>query len=258
MTRMIRLEGVGNLRDFGGYATRCGRGLKAGRFFRSGHHGAATDADLDALAALDLQVIVDLRRTDERERQPCRRWTGFDATVLDSDLVDIDRGWEAALPGADPTPEFFDGMMMAWYRRAPFGPRMTHLYGRYFEVMAACDGGVLIHCAAGKDRTGLLAALTHHLAGVERDDLLEDYLLTNAAPSNAEMAPRIGKIIEKLTGRTPSDEAVRTAMGVRAQYLEAALAAIEDRYGSLDVYLEQALGVDPKRREAFEARHLGA
>jgi protein tyrosine/serine phosphatase len=258
MTRMISLEGVGNLRDFGGYPTACGRGLKAGRFYRSGHQAQATDADLEALAALKLAVIVDLRRTDERERQPSRRWEGFDAAVISSDLGDIDRGWEAVLPGCDPTPEFFDGMMMDWYRRAPFGPRMTFLFSRYFEAMAASEGGVLIHCAAGKDRTGLLAALTHHLAGVRREDLIEDYLLTNAAPYQAEMAPRIGHIIEKLSGTTPSEEAVRVAMGVRAAYLEAALDAIEDRYGSIDAYLEQALEVGPKRRRAFEERHLGA
>jgi protein tyrosine/serine phosphatase len=257
MTRMIRLEGVANLRDFGGYATRCGRGLKSGRFFRAGHQAQATDTDLEALAALNIALIVDLRRTDERERQPNRRWTGFEATVISSDLGDIDRGWEAALPGADPTPEFFDEMMRTWYRRAPFGPRMTYLYASYFEAMAQTDGGVLIHCAAGKDRTGLLAALTHHLAGVRREDLIEDYLLTNSAPSQVEMAPRIARIIHNLTGKAPTDEAVRTAMGVRPDYLEGALDAIEARYGSVDSYLEQALGVDAARREAFEGRHLG-
>jgi protein tyrosine/serine phosphatase len=257
MTRMIELEGVGNLRDFGGYATACGRGLRAGRFYRSGHCAQATDADLEALAGLKLAVVVDLRRPEERERQPSRRWDGFDAVVITSDLGDVDRGWEQMLPGNDPTPAFFDELMMGWYRRAPFGPRMTHLYSSYFDAMAGNDGGVLIHCAAGKDRTGLLAALTHHLAGVSRDDLIEDYLLTNSAPSQAQMAPRIGHLIEKLTGQAPSDEAVRTAMGVRAGYMQVALDAIEARYGSIDAYLEQALGVDAARRRAFEARHLG-
>ena len=257
MTRIIPLEGVGNLRDFGGYRTLCGRGLKPGRFYRSGHHNQATDADLDALAALNLAVVVDLRRTDERERQPCRRWPGFEATVIDSDLADVDRGWEAMLPGADPTPEFFDAMMLDWYRRAPFGPRMTYLFSRYFEVLAEVDGGVLIHCAAGKDRTGLLVALTHYLAGVRRDDLIEDYLLTNTVPSQAQMAPRVANIIEKLSGRTPSDEAVRVAMGVSPAYIAASLEAIETRYGSIDTYLDQALGVDPPKRRILEARVLG-
>lgn len=254
---MIELEGVGNLRDFGGYATACGRGLRPGRFFRGGHQSWATDADLEALEALGIAVVVDLRRPDERERQPCRRWPGFAAAVIESDLADIDRGWESLLPGNDPTPEFFDGLMLEWYRRAPFGPRITHLFTRYFEVMAEVDGGVLIHCAAGKDRTGLLAALTHHVAGVARDDLLQDYLLTNDAASQVQMAPRLAKVIERLTGRTPSDEAVRMAMGVRAEYLEIALDAIEQRCGSIDGYLEQALGVSAERRRKFQERHLG-
>ena len=257
MTRMIRLEGVANLRDFGGYATGCGRGLRAGRFYRSGHHALATDEDLETLAGLGIAVVVDLRRADERERQPNRRWNAYAGEVITSDLDDFDRGWESLLPGADPTPEFFDGLMQIWYGRAPFVPRMTSVFSRYFEAMARADGAVLIHCAAGKDRTGLLAALTHHLAGVRREDLVEDYLLTNSAPSQVEMAPRIARLIETLTGKTPSDEAVRVAMGVRAAYLEIALAAIDERYGSLDGYLESALGVDAGRRRAFEARHLG-
>ena len=256
MTRMIRLDGVGNLRDFGGYATACGRGLRAGRFYRSGHHAMATDADLATLAQLGITVVVDLRRADERERQPNRQWSGYAAEVITSDLSDFDRGWEALLPGRDPTPEFFDDLMRNWYQRAPFVPRMTSLFSRYFEAVAQTDGAVLIHCAAGKDRTGLLAALTHHLAGVRREDLVEDYLLTNSAPSQAEMAPRIARLIETLTGKTPSDEAVRVAMGVRPDYLETALAAIDQRYGSLDAYLETALGVDANRRQAFERQHL--
>ena len=62
MTRVIVTQGLDNLRDFGGYATRCGRGLKPGRLYRSAHHQNATDDDLEALAALNLAVIVDLRR----------------------------------------------------------------------------------------------------------------------------------------------------------------------------------------------------
>ncbi len=75
--RILPLEGVGNFRDFGGYATGGGRRIRRGRLYRSAHHAQATDADLEAIAALELAAIVDLRRGEERERMPSRRHEGF-------------------------------------------------------------------------------------------------------------------------------------------------------------------------------------
>ncbi|HEY5409779.1 MAG TPA: tyrosine-protein phosphatase, partial [Caulobacteraceae bacterium] len=199
-----------------------------------------------------------LRRTSEREREPSRRWPGFAATVVENDIGDVGKPWEEELQGADPTPEFFRTISRGWYRRNPFEPRLIELYSRYFAVLAEIDGAVLVHCAAGKDRTGLLCALTHHLAGVRREDLVEDFLLTNqVAAQSAQAKARVGALITRHTGRVPSDEALRTAMGVDAGDLEAAFEVIEARYGSLDGYLEQALGVDAGKREAIAQRLLG-
>ena len=256
MNRILELEGVPNFRDYGGYATACGRGLKLARLYRSGNHHRATEADLQAMAGLGLAVIVDLRRRAEREREPSRRWAGFAATVLENDIGDVGKPWEEELKGADPTVEFFRACSRGWYRRNPFEPRLIDLYTRYFATLADTEGAVLVHCAAGKDRTGLLVALTHHLAGVHRDDLVEDFLLTNSVISGSQ-APLVADLITRHTGRAPSDEALRTAMGVHAGDLEASFEVMTERYGSLDGYLEQALGVDARKREAIAERLLG-
>ena len=257
MNRILEFQGVPNFRDYGGYATACGRGLQVQRLYRSGNHHRATDADLEALAGLGLAVIVDLRRTAERDREPSRRWPGFCATVIENDIADVGKPWEEELKGADPTVEFFRQTSRGWYQRNPFEPRLIDLYSRYFEALAGTDGAVLVHCAAGKDRTGLLVALTHHLAGVHRDDLIQDFLLTNQVVVQDRQAELVGALITRHTGRTPSDEALRTAMGVHAADLEAAFEVMEERYGSLDGYLEGALGVDAPMREAIAARLLG-
>ncbi len=256
MNRILQFEGVPNFRDYGGYATACGRGLKPARLYRSGNHHRASEADLQAMAALDLAVIVDLRRRSERDREPSRRWPGFGAQVIENDIADVGKPWEEELKGADPTVEYFRMVSRGWYQRNPFEPRLLDLYARYFTALAECDGAVLVHCAAGKDRTGLLCALTHHLAGVHRDDLVEDFLLTNTAVAESQ-APLVAELITRHTGRIPSDEALRTAMGVNAGDLEAAFEVMQVRYGSLDGYLEQALGVDAGKRKAIEARLLG-
>jgi len=257
MTRHIKLEGLDNLRDYGGYATACGRGLKSGLLYRSAQHHQATDTDLEALEALGLAVIVDLRRADERKRAPSRRYPGFTGEVIENDIGDSDLGWEDMLRGRDPTVELFRTMSLEWYRTSPFEPRHLDLYARYFAALAAVDGPILIHCAAGKDRTGILAALTHHMAGVSRDDMLADYLLTNTLDFHKVRAPTIAAMITKLAASAPSDEAVRTAMSVEPHYLEAALEAMTARHGSVDGYLRDALGVDARRRAGFEARLLG-
>ena len=257
MTRILDFQGVANFRDYGDYATACGRGLKAGRLYRSGHHNGATDADLQALVEMGIVVIVDLRRRAEREREPSRRWPGFAAEVIENDIGDVGKPWEEELRDADPTVEFFREVSLGWYKRNPFEPRLIDLYTRYFAALAQTDGAVLVHCAAGKDRTGLLCALTHHLAGVHRDDLVEDFLLTNVAAAQQTHASRVGALITRHTGRIPSDEALRTAMGVNAGDLGASFEVMEARCGSLDGYLEDVLGVDAARREAIAARVLG-
>ena len=86
MDRHVDFEAIENFRDFGGYDTACGRGLRRGRLFRSGHHHTATPADLEKLRELGVEVIVDLRGAAEREREPSRRFDGFDGLVVQSDV----------------------------------------------------------------------------------------------------------------------------------------------------------------------------
>jgi protein-tyrosine phosphatase len=256
MTRHIPFEGIHNFRDFGGYAAG-GRQLRTGRLYRSANHAYATDADLQKLAAMNLAVIVDLRRPNEREREPCRRWEGFGAQVIDNDIrEERDDEWRDFIASSDLSVESFRRYMLDYYRLAPFWTRHLDLYARYFRALAEVDGPVLVHCAAGKDRTGVICALTHHMAGVHDDDILHDYLLTNDPERLAARLPFMRDHVREISGREASDEALLTGMGVEAEYLEEAFAAIRERYGSLDGYLEQALGLDGRARERIHDRLL--
>ncbi len=256
MTRRIAFEAIENFRDFGDYAAGARR-LKRGLLYRSANQAEATQADLEAMRALGLSVIVDLRRPNERERSPSRRWEGFAATVIENDIGQEDEDpWHTFIKGSDLSPEAFIGYMVDYYREAPFVDRHVDLYSRYFHALSETSGPVLIHCAAGKDRTGILAALTHHLAGVGEDDILADFLLTNDIHRFERRAPQFAAHIEEMTGRRPSPEAMITAMGVEARYLETAFSAIHDRHVTLDAYLEEVLGVDADRREAIAHRIL--
>lgn len=254
--RVLKFEAIENVRDYGDYATAAGRRLARGRLIRTAHHARATDADLARLTELGVSVVVDLRHPDERRKQPSRRAGAFRGTIVESELDDGER--EAPhvtfLRTSDLTEESARGYMTAAYKRIPFEPRHLDLFSRYFQALAETDGAVVIHCAAGKDRTGVLAALTHHVAGVSDSDAIEDYLLTNRAVDLQGRAPAIAAQIEREFGRKASHEAVVAFLGVEETFLQAAFAEIRARYGSLDGYLEQALGVDAALRERIEAR----
>jgi protein-tyrosine phosphatase len=255
MDRRLALEGVDNFRDFGGYAAGRGRRLKGGRLYRSAGHSRATDTDLARIAALGLTLIVDLRRPDERRRDPSRLTAVFPGRIIDNPEEAHD-DWRGHIERGDLSEAGFRRYLTDYYRAAPFASRHLDLFGRYFKALAEAEGPVLIHCSAGKDRTGLLAALTHHLAGVHRDDMIADYLLTNDPERLAARLTLVSRIIAEAAGKAPAASAVRVAMGVEPVYLETAFAAIEARYGGLDSYLEQGLGVDGTVRERLEDRLL--
>jgi protein-tyrosine phosphatase len=253
--RIHRFDDLDNFRDFGNYDTAAGRRLKTGHLFRAGHQARASDADMERLEALNIATVVDLRRPSERRDQPSRRWASFDGLVIESDLDD---GGEAPhmrfLREAELTPVSGRAFMIDTYRTLPFDEGHLDTFSRYFRALGDSDRPVLIHCAVGKDRTGTLAALTHHLLGVHRDDMIADYLLTNTAVDLEARAPAIARQLEKRTGRVASHEAVVAFLGVDAAFLETALATIIARHGSIDAYLEQALGVDAGLRDRIGER----
>lgn len=253
--RLLHLDAVDNARDYGDYATVAGGRVRPGVLFRTAHHARASDADLARMASWGVATVVDLRRPSERRHQPSRRPEGFTGRVIE---VAHDDGGEAPhltfLKTTDLTETSGRAFMTDTYRSMPFDPGHLDVFARYFRALGDGDGAVVIHCAAGKDRTGLLAALTHRLLGVHPDDLIEDYLLTNAAVDLAGRAPAIAKQLHAMTGRIASDAAVTAFLGVETAYLEAAFAAMDERHGSVETYLQQALGVDAALRGRIIAR----
>jgi len=246
--RILPLEGVENFRDYGGYAVPGGLRVVRGRLWRSAHHGAATHDDLARIAGLGLTAVVDLRRPTERANQPSRRPDGFAGRVIDCDAGDqAEPPHVAFLRKTDLSAESARAFFLDYYRKAPFEPRHLELFGRYFEAL---DMGrpVLIHCTAGKDRTGLLAALTHHLLGVDEADLLADFELTNRAARIETRLPQVTEAMTESLGRRPSETAVRAFLGVDRTYLAEAFGAIRREAGSVEAYLA-GLGLDGARVE---------
>src|SRR5690349_9763424 len=140
MTRRIAFEAIDNFRDFGDYAAGPRR-LKRGLLYRSASQSRATDADLERLGGLGIQVIVDLRRSNEREREPSRRWSGFAAQVIENDIGQESADeWHTFIATSDLSVASFRAYMLDYYRKAPHQARHLDLYRRYFQALAHSEG----------------------------------------------------------------------------------------------------------------------
>jgi len=172
----VELEGTVNTRDLGGWPLAGGGRTRAGRLWRSDAFTYATEADRDTLARHGLRFVVDLRTDAERDTAPGALTTDARFEVLPVDLfaavgAAIDRGEVVGDP--------FD--LRTRYRASLAFAREGYraAFARLTEALAASDGPVAFHCSAGKDRTGLVAALLLRAAGVPEEAIVEDYLLTD-------------------------------------------------------------------------------
>lgn len=250
----LAVEGIHNFRDYGGWPTEHGGTVRTGLLWRSGQHVEATDADLVAIAALGIRTVVDLRGNAERTRNPCRRVDGFDGEVVFYDgetsssppHMDVDETVSTAVYARE--------RMVSVYSRMARNPAMIEMFARYFRVLADRDGASLVHCFAGKDRTGVAAMLVLHVLGVNRADQMAEFLRTNQASSLDVLRRQSLPGIEERLGRTLDEPAVRALLQVDAKYLETYWDLIESDHGSLDDFIAGALGVDDAMRERLKTR----
>ncbi|GGB70432.1 tyrosine-protein phosphatase [Henriciella pelagia] len=256
--RVKPFEGVRNFRDFGGYEGADGARIKTGKLYRSGHFGEATDQDLTGIELLNIKVQADLRRPDERERHG-DKWPVSGVQKLFSD-----HGRETEAPHVNflkqvaVDAEASKGWMRNYYVEAPYRQSLVPTYTAWFEMLETLptEDAALVNCAAGKDRTGILCALTHHVLGVSMDDIFVDYELTNTAARAEERLPEARDYFNSMLGKSYDGEIYKPFLGVEREFLEAAIASIEEKSGSLDTYLEEALAVGPSRRHAIRENLL--
>jgi protein-tyrosine phosphatase len=247
-------EGIHNLRDYGGYAVAGGGRVKTGVLLRSGQHMEASDADLALIDALDIRTVIDLRGTSERTGFPCRRHANFAAQVIAYDGETTNSppheggGGQVVM-----TPAKARERMLAVYTRMPVNPAMIWVFREYFNALDANEGGSLVHCFAGKDRTGIAASLLLHVLGVHRDDYTAEFLLTNEAPTRAILERQSLPRMEAHFGAIDA-QALHNLMGVLPEYIETYIAKVTEDHGSLDAYLATILGVDGPRKERLRAK----
>jgi protein-tyrosine phosphatase len=259
--RILKFEGGCNFRDLGGYRTRDGRELKWGRVFRTGVLSYFTSDDSERLNQLGVRVICDLRRAEERENEPTR-WPDANTQCL---------SWEDG--SAPPTirsvaadrshPYTAAGMhaaMIDLYRVLPkwMAPRLRDMYSR----IAQGEVPILVHCAAGKDRTGIAVALLLALLDVPQEIIVEDYLLTNTCDILAFTLGQHQAQHDVSSGDHPlltmPDDIRRVLFAAHVDYLNAAFDQMASEHGDISTYLRKELGVDAAMRSKVRAALLSA
>jgi protein-tyrosine phosphatase len=225
-TRLLAWEGCSNARDLGGYATEDGRETRWGAVVRSDSPAALTEAGRAALASYGVRAIVDLRLPAELADHPNPFATPGDHGIVYTNVSFIDPAAAPPNPVSTLAEDYLQ--MLDRYR------------GGVAEAMAAIarapEGAVVIHCAAGKDRTGLISALLLGLAGVPADTIAADYAMTAELLRPREQ--------EWLASVPPEERAEREAMLARyaptAEVMLAVLAGLEERHGGVEAYLLEA------------------
>ena len=249
-------EGIHNFRDYGGWLTDDGRQVRRGVLFRSGQHVGATEADLALIAGLEIRTVIDLRGTSERTRNPCRRIEGFAGEVIFYDGETSSSPPHMDVDTQVTTAQFARQRMLAVYTRMPENPAMQAMFARYLHILAERDGASLVHCFAGKDRTGIAATLLLHILGVSRKNQMSEFLRTNTAPTLAVLRAQSVPGIEERLGRKLDDEATRALLEVHEDYLLRFRETVAAQDGSLDGWLENRIGVDDALRERLRSRFV--
>ena len=240
--RHLRLDGASNFRDLGGYLGRDGRPLQWRRLFRSDHLAALSAADRQRLAELGVARSIDFRGVDERA-SAAYDLPGLAQHALSIEPEVMDRLQEHRAAGQEITMPVVVGLMQDLYRSL-VGAHARR-FAELFEQLLDTEAPLVFHCTAGKDRTGVAAALILLALGVPRSVVMQDYLLTNALYRRPSTPPS-----------QLSPEAVDALWRVQGDFLDAALQAIDAEPGGLEGYLQRRLHLGPAARRALEQRYL--
>jgi len=249
--RVLSFQGGCNFRDIGGYRTQHGASTRWGKVYRAGVLTYFTDDDHAPLTQLQVRAICDLRRAEEREREPTR-WpdTTTNGLFWDDGIVtptiralSADRPKNAA--------GMFDAMV-ALYRALP-----VWMAGRVAGMFQAIEQGnipMVVHCAAGKDRTGIAVAVLLRALDVPEETVIEDYLLTNTSGDfeafiRSRQHAHLGVTDNHMPLLSMPEDMRRVLFSADAAFLHAAFEQIDRELGGIDAYLGKSVGISDKTRE---------
>lgn len=246
LPRRLPFRGAVNFRDIGGYRVPDGRQVRFNRVFRSDSLCSLDADDLALLHSLGLRSVCDFRVGGERRLRPDRLPESHSITVHDLGL--LPRGSKEMWQGLNEGSLTAAGMleeMRKHYRL--FVLEHSERFRQMFDLLLGDDTlPLLVHCASGKDRTGFAISLILAALGVDERTIVADYVVSD----------RFRRDLAQVGGEAMQSEAVRMLLQANPEYLAAAYAAIDERWGGVEGYLADELGLTPARRLELQDRLL--
>lgn len=233
--REIKLQGAVNFRDIGGYSTKDGKKVKMGLIYRSAALNTLTDKDVETIQNLGIKYDFDFRGPYEVKTAPDKipsmttrlSLPAGSETIGDSNYM---KNMSKLIKS--------DSFLISFYTNlSSFKNRYTPLFDSLLSNKT--QSPFLFHCTAGKDRTGIAAALILYALGVDEQTIYNDYEATNYYRRNEN-----AKTITQMTKYYGLDEKTATnLMGAKKEYIAATFAKIRAQYGTMELYLEKVLGL---------------
>ena len=256
----LGVRSVPNLRDLGGYETESGATVASGLLYRSNQLSGISPADMQVLGGLKLKNAYDLRTAAEREARPEELPDGVEYVVVDV-LSDSPQAGPAQLEKlmSDPAvanAELGGGKVeagfQASYREFVSLPSAQREFSKMFLALGdRAEVPALFHCTTGKDRTGWAAAAFLTLMGVPRETVYEDYLR-----SNDYILPAYQAVIDGFVEAGGDEDIPKAILGVKKEYLDAAFDEMRTRYGDIEQYFAEGLGIDSGQQQALRDMYL--
>ena len=257
-SRVVTLEGGFNVRDLGGYKSSDGRTVKWGKLFRSGHLSQLTPQDIEILAQHHITEVHDFRGKKEQASMPSKpvQAKSYDQYHILSGSMPLYRKLiERGELNTDTAHQTFINI----YKK--FAHEVTEPFRRMFPLLIDnSERASLFHCSAGKDRTGIAAALILSALGVPRQTIIEDYLLTAQYMDREHALDMIEGFLDVNGENTEQVERdwLVPIVSVHEDFIGSFFSSLEAEYGSVENYLEKALMLSADKlqqmRDAFLER----
>jgi len=239
--RTLGLKTAVNLRDIGGYPTSDGRRVRWGRFYRSGTLNELSTEDVAAMANLGLTLICDLRSPEEVAESP-EDIARFGA-VYQHSPVQATRDSLRQLQAIMFRPESLSDIMRASYNDVMLESNAGLIGGILRQMSDSANLPMLIHCTAGKDRTGVIAAVLLATLGVPDEVIAADYALSNLFYHRFRVY--VGVILKKVRWLGLSLDALHPLMIADGGMMSEMLVKLRAKYGTVEAYLTTRAGLTP-------------
>ena len=268
--RILSIDGVINFRDLGGYTTANGQQIKWSKVYRSAQLDRLTEEGIEQMVALGVKTVIDLRFEEETARYPTVRSAFPKARIIawqdESQGGDFAKkssamkfSWRDSLETNDPA-KVHEAMRVNYPKKL-----YSHqaIYRKMLLSLIEGNAPLVFHCAAGKDRTGVAAALILSLLGVANDIIIDDYLLTQQEIGKLTNTWLAGGATDnehyqdfqsKLANHDP--ELVAPIFAADISYIRTLLDYVAEHYGSFEDYAKSQLGINTEQITALRRELL--